>query len=181
MNIWIITDTHFNHKDIITEFGFRPVGFEEIILKNIKKTVSKNDLLIHLGDFSFGDDAYWQKRFNDEIDCVKWFILGNHDKHSMVWYFKFGWYFVGETFSLNMYGHKILFSHEPQIDSGYTINIHGHFHNNDHRLHESNLVAIKNDKQYLLALEDNNYQLFNLHAIIKKFDTIQRQSSLIDS
>lgn len=176
MNIWLTTDSHFNHKAIITEFGFRPVGYEETIIKNIKKTVLKNDILIHLGDFSFGNDAYWQKRFNDEINCIKWFILGNHDKHSLQWYLKFGWSFVGESITIKMFGHTILFSHVPKVDSGYTINIHGHFHNNDHRLHEPRLVAIKNDKQYLLAIENNNYQLFNLQSIIKKFN-IQRQSS----
>ena len=137
----------------------RPVGFEELIFKNLKQNLKQDDLLIHLGDFCIGNDSMWHTRFNDEIRCTKWFIRGNHDQKSSHWYMAHGWNFVGTTCSDTLFGKRILFSHIPvaQNDS-WDINIHGHFHNSDHRSQEPELLAIKSPKHRLLALEYTNYQ-----------------------
>ena len=116
--------------------------------------------------------------YNDMVWCVnvknhtffaelggQSFVTGN----SVPWYLDHGWDFAGESFSMNMYGLEILFSHVPKKDSGYGLNIHGHFHNNDHRSHEPELVAIKNERQLLVACEFENYAPVKLETLVKRF------------
>lgn len=166
MNYWIITDTHFGHVPQMCDYCGRPENYSELILKRLN-VINSNDILIHLGDICFGNDSHWHERLFS-ISCKRWLTLGNHDKKSYAWYLSNGWDFVSQSFTLRVYGKEILFSHVPRTDTGYDLNIHGHFHNNDHRKHEPELVAIKNDKQILLAMEFNNYQPYSLRKIAEK-------------
>ncbi len=43
--IWLISDTHFGHRKMIT-YG-RPEDFESQIINNINRYVGENDILIH--------------------------------------------------------------------------------------------------------------------------------------
>jgi calcineurin-like phosphoesterase family protein len=69
--VWIISDTHFGHKNIcrgVTAWrlpdGSIPIGqtrdfdsigeMNDIIVNNINSVVGQDDVLIHLGDWSFG-------------------------------------------------------------------------------------------------------------------------------
>lgn len=97
-NVWITSDTHFSHKNIcrgVTSWrlpnGEVPVeqtrDFATIekmntaILNNINQVVGQDDILIHLGDWSFG--GFEQIReFWDRLVCKNiHLILGNHDTH----------------------------------------------------------------------------------------------------
>jgi len=70
-NVWITSDTHFSHKNICrgatawrTQDGQVPISqtrdFETVekmnaaIVNNINEVVGQDDMLIHLGDWSFG-------------------------------------------------------------------------------------------------------------------------------
>lgn len=167
MIYWVTTDTHFGHNEMV-EYCGRPEGFEDIILNRHQNAVGKNDVLIHLGDICIGRDAFWHTMF---MGCLtqakKWLIRGNHDKKTNHWYLSHGWDFVASVMQMRIYGLDILFSHIPQKDNGYDINIHGHFHNSDHHLHELELNAIKNDKHRLVMLE-HNYSPMNLRRIVGK-------------
>lgn len=167
MNFWITTDTHFDHT-MLTDNNLRPLGFEEKILKGLRSVVKDDDILIHLGDVSFGNDAEWNEKIKG-IPGKKWLIKGNHDKHSSSWYISHGWDFVADTIVFDQFGYNILISHIPQPGDYFDINIHGHFHNTDHRKHESKISSILTDKHYLLALEFNNYQPWNLRNVIDDF------------
>ena len=167
MNYWIITDTHFGHDKII-EYCKRPPNFENLILRNITKVVKESDLLIHLGDVCFGKDEFWHNELR-KINCKKWLVRGNHDSKSLAWYLSQGWDFVADTFSLDIFGGEILFSHIPVKDTGYFLNIHGHFHNTDFHTHEPELALLLTRKHVLLVMENNNYQPFNLKTIVEKY------------
>ena len=54
-NIYLISDTHFNHKNI-AKYCNRPENFNELIWENLGK-LKKGDLLIHLG----GDICFFGK------------------------------------------------------------------------------------------------------------------------
>lgn len=166
MKIYLTTDTHFEHKKLV-EHNYRPDGFENMILDGFKKA-RYFSTLIHLGDISWKNHAFWA----DEIcNCFTDRILtiGNHDKKNISWYFNNGW-FATKTFTWNIYGERILFSHRPQpYDGKYTMNIHGHFHDMEHRKNEPEMLAIKNDKQVCLALENNDYQLFDLQKVVEAY------------
>jgi calcineurin-like phosphoesterase family protein len=96
--VWIISDTHFGHKNIcrgVTAWrlpdGSIPISqtrdfdsiseMNEMIVNNINSVVGQDDVLIHLGDWSFGGFENI-KIFRDRIVCKEiHLILGNHDEH----------------------------------------------------------------------------------------------------
>lgn len=82
MKVWITSDTHFGHANII-KFCERPFAdvheMNKVLTENWNKVVHPDDHVLHLGDFAFrqknGIDEYASK-LNGKI-----FILpGNHDK-----------------------------------------------------------------------------------------------------
>ena len=156
MNYWITTDTHFGHDKLIN-YCERPEGFEKLILKRLTAVLKPADILIHLGDFCIGNDLDWHLRFEEISSCRKWLIRGNHDKKTASWYLRNGWDFIANYIGIQMFGKKILLSHIPQEDNGFDINLHGHFHNSDHRRHEPELKAIQTEKHKVVMLE-HHYQ-----------------------
>jgi calcineurin-like phosphoesterase family protein len=97
-NVYVTSDTHFSHKNIcrgVTNWrlpnGEVPVeqtrDFATIekmntaIVNNINQVVGQDDILIHLGDWSFG--GFEQTReFWDRLVCKNiHLIIGNHDHH----------------------------------------------------------------------------------------------------
>ena len=96
--VWIISDTHFGHKNIcrgVTEWrlqdgsvpiaqtrDFSNIGeMNDAIVNGINSVVGQDDVLIHLGDWSFGGFEN-VKIFRDRIVCQEiHLILGNHDHH----------------------------------------------------------------------------------------------------
>jgi calcineurin-like phosphoesterase family protein len=97
-NIWITSDTHYSHTNLVrgqtswkNEDGEIPIqsvrDFEsveimnDVMVNNINQSVDSNDWLIHLGDWSFGGfDRI--KEFRDRLNCKNIvLIMGNHDHH----------------------------------------------------------------------------------------------------
>lgn len=97
-NVWITSDTHYHHKNICrsttnwrTADGDVPAGqtrdFRDLnhmdytIVNNINELVGQDDVLIHLGDWSFGGfekiREFWDRLICKNIHLV----LGNHDHH----------------------------------------------------------------------------------------------------
>jgi calcineurin-like phosphoesterase family protein len=168
MNIYLITDTHFFH-DKMVEFCGRPKNFTEVIGNNLMACdMQKEDIFIHLGDVCMGHDEEAHKSYIQPLKAHKWLVRGNHDKKSTSWYLENGWDFVCDHFYDTFFGKKILFSHYPMAWDGYhDLNIHGHFHNTDHRRHEPQFESLKNGYQKLLAIEYTKYQPVNLEKFIK--------------
>ena len=98
VNVWITSDTHYSHKNICrgvtawrTPEGGIPINqtrdfptiekMNSSIVNNINEVVGQDDMLIHLGDWSFG--GFEQIReFWDRIICKNiHLVLGNHDHH----------------------------------------------------------------------------------------------------
>jgi len=90
--LWFTSDTHYNHANIcsaITKWT-DPVTCREFktlehmnatLVGNINEVVGQDDILIHLGDWSFGGFEKIQE-FRDKIVCKNiHLITGNHDHH----------------------------------------------------------------------------------------------------
>lgn len=82
--IWFTSDIHFSHKNII-RYSNRPFAsvddMNDSIINNINARVSRDDILYHLGDFSFCDIDSTIAIIN-RITCNNiHFVLGNHDKN----------------------------------------------------------------------------------------------------
>jgi calcineurin-like phosphoesterase family protein len=96
--VWIFSDPHYNHKNICrgttnwrTVEGEIPIEqtrdfttlekMNDAILKGINENVGQDDILICLGDWSFGGFEYIEE-FRNRIVCKNvHLVLGNHDHH----------------------------------------------------------------------------------------------------
>jgi len=90
--LWFTSDTHYNHANICTATTkwIDPVTCREFLsleqmnshlIANINEKVEQDDILFHLGDWSFGGFEQIQK-FRDSIFCKNVHIItGNHDHH----------------------------------------------------------------------------------------------------
>jgi len=97
-NIWFTSDTHYHHKNIVRGVSEwkdddNPTGLQrkrdfdtleehnEALIANFNSLVKENDILYHLGDWSFG--GYSQiPIFRNRLNCKNiHLIFGNHDQH----------------------------------------------------------------------------------------------------
>jgi calcineurin-like phosphoesterase family protein len=91
--LFFTSDTHYSHKNICratTEWedaedktrDFKSLEYmNDTIVNNINGRVGENDILFHLGDWSFGGFEKIQE-LRDRIVCKNiHLILGNHDHH----------------------------------------------------------------------------------------------------
>lgn len=132
MKIYVISDTHFNHKNII-DYCNRPIkDIDEMnnnIIYNWNKIVKKDDIVYHLGDFFLGS-KFDLKDIIDRLNGTIYLIRGNHDRLTVKSYEDCGIKVLKNT-PIIMDDYKIMLSHRPlpdtMIKDGY-INIHGHLH-----------------------------------------------------
>jgi calcineurin-like phosphoesterase family protein len=92
--IFVTADMHLGHTGL-SDDGYRPKDFGELIVKRMGLLLNPSDLLIDLGDVCWGDYDYWFGRLKD-IQCTKWLVRGNHDKKCI----------SKETRILTKYGYK---------------------------------------------------------------------------
>lgn len=124
MNVYLISDTHFNHKNIAT-YCQRPENFTELIIKRWNETVKPEDLVIHLGDVQIGKKSEW---IMPNLPGRKVLILGNHDRqNSATWWMEHGFDFACQGMKFR----NCWLTHEPSssLADGCLLNIHGHLHN----------------------------------------------------
>lgn len=96
--IWITSDTHYNHKNIVSgtsewkdeeslTISQRTRKFDTLeehnktLIDTFNKYVKEDDILYHLGDWSFGGiESIWN--FRKQLKCKTiHLIYGNHDQH----------------------------------------------------------------------------------------------------
>ena len=156
--IYLISDTHFNHKNII-EYEDRPFNnvkeMNKTLIDNWNEVVSKHDKVYHLGDFGWGNKKEITRlvsRLSGYITLIK----GNHDGHSNKWYNEAGFNDVIEGGMI--LDEFILLSHKPLYINNHMpyINIHGHLHGN-------NMVG----KKYInVGVERINYRPILLDTLL---------------
>jgi len=81
---YFVSDTHYNHSNIIT-YCKRPFAdvaeMNKALVKNINDKVGENDTLYHLGDFAMGGKAS-ARTFREQLKCKNIvLIFGNHDRY----------------------------------------------------------------------------------------------------
>jgi len=138
MNIWLTSDTHFDHINIMkyepsrSELFKDNIEMTEKLIENWNSVVKDDDLIFHLGDVFFCN-ATRMKDISVRLNGRKILIRGNHDKGVSNSKFRklgfevFNYYFIDD----------FLLSHYPQNESvlktaiNYGLlkgNIHGHVH-----------------------------------------------------
>lgn len=126
--IWVVSDTHFYHRNIIKYCGrpFETVEeMNEQLIKNWNSLVKKNDRLFHLGDFCLGGKSKIIE-IGQQLNGRKTLILGNHDGAAQSTYCDAGFEMVSK-YPIFLREYQVILSHEPIVNAKY-INIHGHLH-----------------------------------------------------
>ena len=171
MTIFVISDTHFNHANILTfkdSLGkpcrkFSSVEeMNEVMIERWNNVVRDGDTIYHLGDVLFGNDKDdWLNKNMPRLRGKKRLIFGNHDdpKH-----------FVGKGhFSKTMLWRMFpefncLLTHVPVHPSTLgegrfdfdkpVINIHGHIHTNESPEGPYKCVCVEQTNYTPVAIED---------------------------
>lgn len=168
MAIYLISDTHFAHQNIIAYSG-RPFNdtneMDTYIVHQWNKKIQDDDTVYFLGDFCFGiaDNI---KKYAHLLNGHKHIILGNHDRKKQL-YLDAGFESVcKETFlSLSELTSQCIFlTHKPKtILEDKCVNIHGH-------IHEKKLdpLIYDIDRYYNVSVENIDYTPKKLQDIIKE-------------
>jgi calcineurin-like phosphoesterase family protein len=160
MNIWLVSDTHFNHTNII-KYCNRPFKdtneMNDKLIKNWNSVVAKDDIVYHLGDFAMGSGDK-VSGLTASLNGRKSIILGNHDTHSAMWFMEHGFDWACR-FPI-VFNKFMILSHEPifmEANSPY-INVHGHVHQHKYADEEH---------YYNVSVEHHNYTPVNLDEILE--------------
>ena len=162
-NFWVTGDSHLGHKKIIDKLNM-PEYNARILAEYAR--IPYEDVMIHVGDVSFGDDEYWNDQLLRSTSCRKWLVLGNHDKHSLTWYLDKGWDFVARDFTFDRFGFSLWFTHIPELSiepASLTLNIHGHLHSQSRDGEFKNLL---NSSNILYTPEKFNFKPVRLDMFL---------------
>lgn len=144
-NIYVISDTHFGHNNII-KYCNRPFKdsdeMDQILIDNWNKTIKDNDIVYHLGDvFLSSKGGKYGHILKNVLKGHKRLVVGNHDdlknKYLMESFEKVMLWRMFPEFQL-------LFTHVPVHESSLyrgasenekdppkLKNVHGHIHEKD--------------------------------------------------
>lgn len=113
-SLFFTSDTHFNHRNII-DYSNRPFDsveeMNETLIANWNKTVKKDSLVFHLGDFAMGRRSE-VPGFLEQLNGRIILIPGNHDSPQTIELFadKFD-YLPLPTMEIYVDGQKVFMSH----------------------------------------------------------------------
>lgn len=131
---WIVSDTHFFHKNIVEYEPSRKQlepDHNQFMLKAWQDTVQEHDTIIHLGDIAMGKPEQLIE-IAPNLPGRKLLLMGNHDRRSKKFYRQLGFEVIPE-FTIKYGKWNILFSHYPDDQKEFIkypnhLNIHGHVH-----------------------------------------------------
>lgn len=135
-DIWVVSDTHFGHTNIISYAG-RPFQHAEemdgYMIQTWNERVKPQDHVYHLGDVTMArssDEVRWFERVIKSLHGHKRLILGNHDHFPTKTYHAVGFEKIRGTGA--WLGDGLLLSHFPVHPSSIGVrskaNVHGHIH-----------------------------------------------------
>ena len=158
MKIWITSDHHFGHANIIKycDRPFTGVHTMDLVMAyKWNELVSKDDMVIHLGDFAFtSKSGNMLSTLRDELNGTIIIIKGSHDVSKKK--LAEAGFIVGSN---PMYIGKYILSHVPLADSQIPkgmINIHGHIHEKQTKGERINI-----------CVEHTNYYPVELKKVMK--------------
>lgn len=188
MNIWITSDTHYGHINItgpdisVWKSGYR--DFKTVsemnmaLVEAINNNVKEDDILYHLGDWSFGGvhNIFY---FRKSIICNNVHLIkGNHDQHIKNKIIKFNDSFfnpldlfssVQNTLEIEYNKSYLFMNHYPHLSwhksgSG-SIMLHGHTHGTYNDINkDTNRMDVGIDSAKLILGE---FRPFNIKEIIE--------------
>lgn len=136
MTVWVTSDLHFGHKNIMNHCPPRGVAFDNDVdqmtaglISRWNQRVAKDDIVWVVGDFAWKPDV-GEYAFG-ELNGYKHLILGNHDGRHVQ---RLGWESIQTYYELEYAGTKLVMFHYPiQVWNGAhkgALHLHGHSHGN---------------------------------------------------
>ncbi len=179
--IWFTSDTHFGHANVLGFCG-RPWGsvgeMDDALVDAINGRVAPDDVLYHLGDFSFKMTVEAARELRGRIRCreVHW-VPGNHDKD-------WAQPAVAGTFAVEPAiatlklegGRKVVMCHYPIMDwpgLGHgSIHLHGHIHApREYNEWNRSMSMLRYD----VVVDANGYAPVSLEEILAFFDGVEHR------
>lgn len=170
-NIWVVSDTHFNHSNILKftdsasgaliRPGFSSVEeMNELMIQRWNECVRPGDKVYHLGDVVMGTDQEgWMKRHWPRLMGRKVLICGNHDPIKLL--ASGGWFSsIYESRDLRDLG--LLLTHRPAHESQLwdwrrdraMLNCHGHIHQQDPPSNNHYNVCVEKTSYYPINIDE---------------------------
>lgn len=167
--IFLISDSHFGHKNII-KYCNRPFDNVEdmnsTLIKNWNSVVDNEDYVYHLGDFGLGTKNELIA-IGNKLNGHKILVMGNHDHMSKTAYKECGFDKVEKgPLRLRFDGDKIVYllSHYPISNlEDNECNIFGHIHNQHNHL-------VQPPKTYCVSVERINYTPIEFEELLNNSD-----------
>ena len=178
MTVWVTSDTHFSHKNII-KYCNRPFKdiyhMNETLVKNWNECVKPDDTIIHLGDVAMNSletiDEYMPRLCMGEYSILR---AGNHDKgkrHKLLEKYFDEVYDKAVTIYYN--GKAFLLSHNPEdvkyldlANDEYLL--YGHVHDNAPTGYD------KETRSFHVGVDTNNYRPVDLDEICRQIDEAEQ-------
>jgi calcineurin-like phosphoesterase family protein len=139
-----------------------------LIVKNHKRLIAPQDILINLGDIIFYNSTNLAG-YLKQLPCRHILVRGNHDKKSDGWFINQGFSMVCEM--LVMKG--VLLSHHPvetpQLPKDIKLTINGHLHTHCPKGQVATRIEGSPVVRYTMSLEYHNYTPINLNSLISQF------------
>lgn len=170
--IWMISDCHFFHGNII-KYCNRPYSsiseMNEQLIINWNSIVKETDEIFILGDFAFNSiPVHLSETILSQLKGIKHLIRGNHDRKelSKSIYFKS----TSDILEVKINHQAFILSHYP-LDSWHnqfygTYHFHGHIHS-----HPKNFNYTRHRSRRLdIGVDNNNYFPININQCIEKLD-----------
>ena len=168
MNVWITSDQHWGHSNIIKYTG-RPYNdvheMDADLIAKWNALVGKEDIVWHLGDFCMGDKErvrHYVSQLNGRVRLIK----GNHDRYSANEYMNLGFDWCS-GYPIIAFKYLIL-CHEPQFMPPNSIMgcVHGHIHQN---------TQGPSNAYFNVCVEHHDYSPVNLKDVEKHFRDANNQ------
>jgi len=164
---WITADTHFSHKNIIKHAGrpFKSIKeMDECLVDHWNAKVRKGDIVYHLGDFAWGDEALYGK-FKTYLNGNIFLLKGNHDYSNVLKKLDGVFTDTREIYNLKHDGELIVLSHYPMYhwDRSHfnSFHCHGHSHGNLRPTYD------KIGKILDVGVDTNNFYPYHVDEVIE--------------
>lgn len=166
--IFFVSDTHFNHENII-KYCKRPFKSVEEhdaeLIRRWNEKVPEDGIVFHLGDVAFGNHQTINEILN-QLNGTIYLVIGNHDWRSIVknhW-----WRFREMTQQINMKisGRHVILNHYPLLcfsgawrGEDATYQLFGHVHTSPYTNEGLDQPRLKMlfTSQYDVGVDNNNF------------------------
>lgn len=161
-NIYIISDSHFNHPAIIDKFEHRRKDYAQQICRKVRNNVPDSATLIHLWDVIFYKHAELEWYLKRMWPCTKILVKGNHDKKSNSFYHDKWFDFVCDEIKI----WNVVLTHIPKWTLlRDEINVHWHLHTNHRHINEYTNTP---NRYVLYDPNTENYMPLRLDKLINR-------------